>query len=200
MSDVHTATSDRPSDARSERHEQERQPATAHISIAISGDAQQALTALLQRLATPEPEEDPRHKLAPERSGKDLQNSSDGARGAAQSLILINGGAASVILAYLSKESPTSASLLSAASVSLIGYALGVVCAALAMWFSSQASAEFGYYWEEIYKKNEAAQTQHFDAGQSLLGGHRLSFWVSVICFAVASFWIASAFWVLVHT
>jgi hypothetical protein len=137
MSDVHTATDD----PRPQRHQQEPQPATAHISIAISGDAQQALTALLQRLARPEPPEDPRHKLAPERSGKDLQNSSDGARAAGQSMILINGGAASAILAYLSKESATPTSLLSAASVSLIGYALGVVCAALAIWFSSQASA-----------------------------------------------------------
>jgi hypothetical protein len=134
-------------------------------------------------------------KPAMERAGKDLDNANEGARTATQSAILINGGAATAILAYLSKD--TAAPLLNAASVSLFAYAGGVFFAAVSMWCSSQASANFGYYWGAVADKNENGKTKFWKNGQSWLCGHRASFFASIACFIFASFWIASTFWKL---
>ena len=129
---------------------------------------------------------------ARERSGKDLDNSSEGARTATQSAILINGGAATAILAYLAKD--TAPELLNSASISLLIYAAGVFFAAVSMWCSSQASAQFGYYWGAVVDRNEDGKTQYWNDGQTWLTRHRASFFVSIGCFMVASYWIASTF------
>jgi hypothetical protein len=131
-------------------------------------------------------------KSAMERASKDLDNANEGARTATQSAILINGGAATAILAYLSKD--TAAPLLNAASISLLAYAAGVFFAAVSMWCSSQGSAQFGYYWGAVADKNEAAKTQYWNSGQTWLTRHRASFFVSILCFMFASYWIASTF------
>jgi hypothetical protein len=141
----------------------------------------------------------PRESLAVERAGKDLENASEGARAATQSTILINGGAATAILAYLAKDSQTDSALVTAAAVSLGVYALGVALAALSMWCSSQASAQFGYYWEATLDANKDGEKQYFDAGQIWLTRHRASFLGGILCFMFASYWIASAFWQLHH-
>jgi hypothetical protein len=131
-------------------------------------------------------------KPAMDRASKDLDNANEGARTATQSAILINGGAATAILAYLSKD--TAPQLLNAASISLLAYAAGVFFAAVSMWCSSQGSAQFGYYWGAVADKNEAGKTQYWNSGQTWLTRHRASFFVSILCFMFASYWIASTF------
>src|SRR6266446_5820882 len=70
----------------------------------------------------------------------------------AQAAILINGGAATAILAflstYLSKSPSPPTGILGAAALSLMGYAFGVCFGAISIWSSSQASAQFGLAWE----------------------------------------------------
>jgi hypothetical protein len=134
-------------------------------------------------------------KSAMERASKDLDNASEGARTATQSAILINGGAATAILAYLSKD--TAPLLLNAASVALLIYAGGVFFAAVSMWCSSQASAQFGYYWGAVADRNESDKTRFWNSGQNWLRSHRGSFFLSIGCFIFASWWIASTFWKL---
>src|SRR5262245_25959904 len=89
--------------------------------------------------------ETPRQKLAYEARHKDIQAANDSSRAAIQSSILINGGAATAILAYLSKSSATPPSITHAAAWALAFYAIGVAFGALSVWFSSQASAYYGY-------------------------------------------------------
>jgi hypothetical protein len=83
--------------------------------------------------------------LAPERSHKDIQAANETARAATQAAILINGGAATAILAYLSKTTPPPAEVMAAAAMSLGGYSFGVASGAASMWCSAQASARFAY-------------------------------------------------------
>src|SRR5262249_42749499 len=94
--------------------------------------------------------ETPAQKRAADRADRDMQIATEGARATTQAAILINGGAATAILAYLSKSTPTAPSLLHAASWALAIYAFGVLCALLSMWFSAQAAAQFAHYREAM--------------------------------------------------
>jgi hypothetical protein len=132
-----------------------------------------------------------------DRSSKDTQAANDGARAAAQSTILINGGAATAILAYLSKDSYPDPSILSAASVSLIFYALGVLCGAVSMWYASQALAEFALSWEMVlYDDDDSkkAKEDYRKKGDDLVSRHRRFFGASVASFLIATGVIAMAF------
>jgi hypothetical protein len=82
-----------------------------------------------------------RREFAVQRSHKDAESSNATARGTAQAAILINGGAATAVLALLSKESlnPT---VLKVASACLGGYALGVLLGA-GMMFCIVRSLDF---------------------------------------------------------
>jgi hypothetical protein len=82
------------------------------------------------------------HEFQAERVHKDFEESYNTARAAMQATILINGGAATAILAYLSKGS-TPPEIVRAACVSFVLYGLGVLSAAYAMWNSSQAAGLF---------------------------------------------------------
>lgn len=140
-----------------------------------------------------------RQKLAQAARRIDMQASNDSARTATQYAILINGGAATAILSFLSK-SPSSdptvtlrdaalSQLGHAAAWSLVGYAVGVCFAAVSMWCSSQASAKYGLRWESFLDdrttsdKREADEQNFLDAGERWIGRHRICFAVSVLLF-----------------
>jgi hypothetical protein len=161
---------------------------------AVAGKADELATALLQLLAKPAPPQTLRQKFAPDRATRDIQAANDSARAATQAALLINGGAATAILAYLSKDAHTPVGLLSAASLSLMGYALGVFFGAVSVWCSSQASAQFGYFWEATADGDAAGQAIFTKKGKAWLIGHWLSFGLSILFFIVSSFWIACAF------
>lgn len=158
---------------------------------AVATKARELATTVLGLLVKPEPLPTSREKLAPERANRDIQASHDSARAATQAALIINGGAATAILAYLSKDT---LGMIHAAAWSLMGYALGVVFGAFSVWCSAQATAKFGYYWESVMDRDRTGQGNFTAQGQSWLLGHRISFVLSIASFVVASFWIALAF------
>ena len=129
--------------------------------------------------------ETPRQKLAPEARHKDIQASHETARAAVQASILINGGAATAILAYLSKSSPTPASITQVAAWALALYAAGVVLGALSAWFSGQASASYGYAWEAVLDGKPGDEKKHRDTAGKWVLGHRVTLPFSILLFAL---------------
>jgi hypothetical protein len=138
--------------------------------------------------ATPET---PRQKLAYEARHKDIVAANDTARAATQAAILINGGAATAVLAYLAKEAATPANIISAASSSLRFYAIGVFFGAFSMWCSGQASARFAYMWEAFLDNDATGQDKWFKKGKMWLYGHWISFALSILLFIIASWSMA---------
>jgi hypothetical protein len=154
----------------------------------------------------PKTTETARQKLAQTARQNDIQAANDSARAATQAAILINGGAATAILAflstYLSKSPSPPAGILDAASWSLMGYAFGVCFGAISIWCSSQASAQFGLGWEaslddppKIPKPGEMSAEDGYRAtAAKWLRRHRISFAVSILLFFVSSVVMASGF------
>jgi hypothetical protein len=142
---------------------------------------------------TPDPET-PRQKLAYEARKTDVQAANDTARAATQAAILINGGAATAVLAYLAKEAATPANMVSAASVSLRLYAIGVFFGALSMWCSGQASARFAYMWEAYLDKDQGGQNKWLGRGNGWLYAHWGCFALSILLFIIASWSLAQGF------
>lgn len=93
-------------------------------------------------------------KIAMERSHHDARHSNDASRGAAQAAILINGGAATAILAYASKDT-SNATLLSSAALALGGYALGVVFGTLMLYSHMKSVHWWMLQWERRALKFE---------------------------------------------
>ena len=115
--------------------------------------------------------ETPRQKLAQSARQDDMKAANDGARAAAQTSIIINGGSGTAIVAlisnYVAKGPPAGVPfyLLFAASVSLFVYAVGVSLGSWSMWCASQASAQFGLKWETFLDTNmEDTEEEETDA------------------------------------
>jgi hypothetical protein len=86
------------------------------------------------------------HDFAVERSHSDANESNATGRAAAQAAILINGGAATAILAYLSK-SGIDPSVMHQAAYCLGGYGIGVFFGALMMLTRAHALDKWGIRW-----------------------------------------------------
>jgi hypothetical protein len=150
--------------------------------------------------------ETPRQKLAQAARKTDIQATNDGARAATQAAILINGGAATAIHAflstYLSKSPSPPPSILYGASAALFGYAVGVCLGAWSMWCSSQASAKFGLRWETFLdydmdpKKRKLAEDTYLNEGDRWLRRHRNSFTTSILLFFISSLVMAFGYFV----
>jgi len=157
-------------------------------------------------MVTDEPKntETPRQTVAQKARPVDMQAANDGARAAAQTSVLINGGAATAILAflatYLSKSPSAPPSILYAASGSLFGYALGVCFGAWSMWCASQACGQFGLRWEAFLDtekektKRDEAETHFMNEGIRWLENHKKSFGTSIVLFAISSLAMAFGF------
>jgi hypothetical protein len=120
----------------------------------------------------------------------DFNASNETARAAAQAAILINGGAATALLAFLSKAAPTPPFLIRAACVSLGLYALGVVCGTLVMWLAARAtglfaSAELGHLTKDKNAPEDLARAREF------LIWHQRFFPISLGLFFVATVYMA---------
>jgi hypothetical protein len=87
------------------------------------------------------------HEFQAERVHKDFEESHNTARAAMQATIVINGFAATALLAYLSKGTPPP--IVRAACVSFVLYGMGVLSAAYAMWNSAQAATLFAVHEKE---------------------------------------------------
>jgi hypothetical protein len=138
-----------------------------------------------------------RQKLAEKARQTDMQAANDGARAAAQTSVLINGGAATAILAflstYLSKSSSIPLAIPYAASVSLFGYAVGVCLGAWSMWCASQGSGQFGLRWETFLDtekektERDKAETNYLNEGDRWLKKHKITFLLSILSFVISS-------------
>jgi hypothetical protein len=126
-------------------------------------------------------------QLAMERSHQDARHSNEASRAAAQAVILINGGAATAILAYVSKET-SSPMLLFPAAVALGGYGLGVVFGALMLFSRMKSVFWWMIQWERRALKFE---TPHIDRaakrGMRWVSISNLSFGISILCFLSAT-------------
>jgi hypothetical protein len=170
--------------------------AEVHCSVARDRltAAKNRSTQVLESLETP------REKLAADRAERDLQTSGETARAAAQAAVLINGGAATAILAYLSKDAHTPSNVLRAGAIALAVYAIGVAWGAWSMWCSSQASAEWGYRWESVLDHDPVGEQQFTASAESWLFRHRGSMGLSILLFIGSSCWIALAFFKSIQT
>lgn len=128
-----------------------------------------------------------------ERAHKDYQASIESGRAATQAAILINGGAATAILTFLSKQVPPPPEVVTGASVSLLFYTVGVVCAAVSMWSSAYSSAAFASNWETDFF-GRAKVKQDEERAADWLTTHRVFMWLSFLSFMTASAVIAVAF------
>lgn len=136
-----------------------------------------------------------------ERAHADYQASNETGRAASQAAILINGGAATAILAFLSKQMPPPLGVVRGVSVSLVLYAAGVACGAFSMFSSAHSSADFAYKWQTQFFSNErqgtltsADRTKDEETESPWLSRHRVSTWLSFIFFLLASLCIAIVF------
>jgi hypothetical protein len=87
--------------------------------------------------------------FAEERSHRDAVVSSETARATAQAAILINGGAATAILAYLAKDG-LEPFVLHRVSWCILGYGLGVVFAACMMFSTIRSLDYYNVRWRDI--------------------------------------------------
>jgi len=127
-------------------------------------------------------------QFAEERSHRDSQASNENVRAAAQASILINGGAATAILAYLSKDK-LDPSVLQEVSWCLVGYSLGVLAAAAMMMGMMRYTDWYHFYWR---------LTAHPEPGRDPNKiRKKAGLWLKITigCFIFSMFWfVASTF------
>jgi hypothetical protein len=135
-----------------------------------------------------------------DRASQDMKQANENARASGQAAVLINGGAATAILAYLSKDTGSAAShtasgLLSVAPWSLVFYAVGVICGAMVMWCHTWSLSRWGHYHEARADDDFRGEYSYKTEGETWTGrGNRL-FGISIGFFAAASLLMSLAFW-----
>ena len=121
-----------------------------------------------------------------ERARDDAKISNDLARMGAQSAILINGGAATAILAFMgsiSRDNQIAKAILPLFPIPLFSYAVGVFCAAMSLLVMSR-SIESYMMWHLGEKSREPHATRLWNLGLGLVT-------LGLVCFAGASAYLA---------
>ncbi len=136
--------------------------------------------------------------FATERSNNAAKAANENSRPMAQAALLINGAAASALLAYLTKDqiNPT---ILAALPWSLVAYALGVFLAALLCFYMTEALDKWNFFWEQFARRTEPQQQlDHWEAQANRWWRHaQVCFALSLLCFLVGSFFMAGALFLL---
>ena len=133
-----------------------------------------------------------RRELAADRSNQDAEQSNDNFRLAAQSAILINGGAASAVLAFLaaaiSKSNFFDPIIFSYAGYALLSFALGVAGGMLAIWCMNHALRHWEQSWQEVMKDpaSEVVGTVAHRAAEPWYRYANRLLAVAILCFVVA--------------
>jgi hypothetical protein len=138
-----------------------------------------------------------KNDLALARANADFAAANENARAAAQAAILISGGAATAILAYLAKEAATPPTLSAFAPMALLIYAAGVALAALGLRLTSNSIAQWGYYWQEMIGKAGAETDSDTGRRSEATAANRVAnrcVYSSFACFALASLLLAAGF------
>jgi hypothetical protein len=136
-------------------------------------------------------------ELARERSHQDAKTTNDNARAAAQAAILINGGAATALLALASKSSEVCAAVqkvglwsLGLYAGSLVLYAGGVALGAFMMFFMHRSIQKWTIVWEgrarvQPYSAPTIQKAQK--RGSELRHSASVCFVCAIACFVVGS-------------
>lgn len=133
-------------------------------------------------------------QFAAARSNQDSKISNENSRAAAQAALLINGGAASGLLAFLSKES-IGPYLLKGASWALASYAIGVALGAVVIFCMNQALRHWNDAWQEVMKKPtiDVNQTSHHAKAEPWSSRARWLFAGSILAFVAGSVILAES-------
>ena len=132
-------------------------------------------------------------KFYDERSHKNAELGADSAKAVGQSMILINGGAATAILAFISKE--TGSRIVDAVPYSLILYSTGVSFGA-ALLYSLYLT---NHHWNQYFQargtfENDAIAALSEKKGHFWRRAAGWCFGVSVVCFLASSIYLAAVF------
>lgn len=118
--------------------------------------------------------------FAIERSHRASQTSNDHSRATAQACVLINGGAAIAMIAFLSKEG-IDPRLLYAVPFSLLFYASGVFFGALMMYFATEAMDQWNMYWLARVDRDAQGANRYDRRARYWWRGYRCSFSLSIL-------------------
>jgi hypothetical protein len=134
-------------------------------------------------------------EFAAERSHRDAQVSSETARATAQAAILINGGAATAVLAFLSKGDVARdlAKVEHTASWCLAGYVLGVAFGALMMLCVARQLDEYHVHWRVLAQPGWGNEYPARDRARRWWYAGHVAFAVSIALFVGSSWVIAWA-------
>jgi hypothetical protein len=134
-----------------------------------------------------------RAAFAVERSHRDAESSNSTSRATAQASILINGGAATAVLAFVAKEM-VERSVMLTASLCLIGYAIGVVAGACMMYCNFRSLDYYGLRWRlEAHPEEGSSVQNNKELGQRWWTRSRQCFYVSMTAFILSSIILAGA-------
>jgi hypothetical protein len=137
--------------------------------------------------------DDARHTFAVERSHRDAASSNETARSTAQAVILINGGAATAVLAFLAKGD-LPGSVLHTAAFCLALYAVGVLAGACMMFCTVRSLDYYALRWRlEANPEQGADATKSRALGQQWWKYMKRCFYVSAAAFIMSSLALAVA-------
>jgi len=132
-----------------------------------------------------------RDSFAEVRSHQASGTSNEHSRATAQACILINGGAATAVLAFLSKDK-IDASIFSLVAPSLVGYAWGVFFGASMLFCMSQELAEWNRYWYFHAEKSPPDKIKRQEErGKRWLRAVTWSYYATMFCFVMSTFMLA---------
>lgn len=138
--------------------------------------------------------EDEQIEFATERSHADAKTANEHARAAIQSIILVNGGAATAIFAFASRggNDPTAQNILVFLGISL--YVMGVLIGAYNIRVLTNTTLEYMSAWNAIALREpkETSDAAFARASRNDKLGHQC-FTVSLICFGLGSLATATA-------
>jgi hypothetical protein len=134
-----------------------------------------------------------RRTFAAERSHKDAANSNEMTRSTSQAAILINGGAATAVLAFLAKDK-IDPWVLRIAPFCLAGYVIGVVSGALMMYCTVRSLDFYSMRWRLAAHPEEGMDAKRDKAlAFRWLNRVRYCFCASMASFAISSIILAVA-------
>jgi hypothetical protein len=130
-------------------------------------------------------------KFAAKRSHQDSSISNENIRAAAQAAVLINGGAATAVVAFLAKDK-IDPYLLKMVPFALAGYAAGVFFGACMMFFSGLALNHWGLAWRSymVDKQNVSEVEEQSKKARNWHCKVQISFWAAMLSFVFASIWL----------
>jgi hypothetical protein len=140
-----------------------------------------------------------RRQLAIDRSNQDALQSNEHLRAAAQATILINGGAATAVLAFLSAliaKDKADAHLFTSAGLALIAYTVGVACAPLVIWFMNIALKHWNQSWQRVLENpgSDVVGTKEHEWALPWYWGANICFGISILGFVAGSGILAGGF------